>query len=159
MDQRAHQQVLRTGPCTDPHNQSHQPMDHLTNTNTTETWRQATYQDPDLKLILTTIDANGELQKAPLENKQFYTEWMEGKLESEDGILYQFEEPKATRIRQLQRKVVPKSLIPTILAAYHATPLAGHAGLYKTYWHIVARFWWPGMSQDIQRAVLDCAHC
>jgi hypothetical protein len=77
----------------------------------------------------------------------------------EEGILYQLEQPKATRIRQLQRKVVPLTLRPTILAAYHVTPLAGHTGVYKMYWRIAARFWWPEMSRDIRQAVLNCAHC
>jgi hypothetical protein len=128
-------------------------------TPTTEMWQQATDQDPDLHLIKTTLMNNAELQRAPLENKRYHKEWAEGKLEVKDGIIFQLEEPKASRIRQLQRRVVPKSLIPTILAAYHATPLAGHTGLYKTYWRIAARYWWPGMSTDVREAVLNCGHC
>jgi hypothetical protein len=122
-------------------------------------WQQATTQDHDLNIIKTILETEGELLKATLEKKAYYKEWSEGKLNVEDGILYQLEEPKASRIRQLQRRVVPKSLIPTILAAYHATPLAGHTGLYKTYWRIAARYWWPGMSKDIREAVLNCGHC
>jgi hypothetical protein len=76
-----------------------------------------------------------------------------------EGVVYQLEQPKVTRIRQFQRKVVPITLRAMILAAYHATPLAGHTGVYKTYWRIAARFWWPQMSRDIRNAVLDCAHC
>jgi hypothetical protein len=47
--------------------------------------------------------------------------------------------------------VIPQ---PTILAALHATPLAGHTGFYKTFWHIAAQNWWPGMSSNVQKAVL-----
>ena len=122
-------------------------------------WKQAIANDPDLSLITSTLLNTTELPRAQLENKTYHKEWTGGKLDIEDGIIYQLEEPKASRIRQLQRRVVPRSLIPTILAAYHATPLAGHTGLYKTYWRIAARYWWPGMSRDVREAVLNCGHC
>jgi hypothetical protein len=74
-------------------------------------------------------------------------------------VIYQYEEPKATKIRQLRRRVVPKRMRDTIITAYHATPLAGHTGYYKTYWRIAARFYWPRMSKDVRAAVLECGHC
>jgi hypothetical protein len=126
---------------------------------TTQTWKEATNQDPDLTLIKAALEANHDLSKSRLDNKAYHKEWTEGKLELKEGVLYQLEVPKATRIRQLQRRVVPRSLRPTILAAYHATPLAGHTGFYKTYWRIAARYWWPGMSKDIREAVINCGHC
>jgi hypothetical protein len=43
--------------------------------------------------------------------------------------------------------------------AYHATPLVGHMGSYKTYLRIAARFYWPGMSKDVRAAVIQCGHC
>ena len=126
---------------------------------TTETWQNATDQDPDLRLLKDSIANTSTPPRARFTNKTYHTELMQGRIILEDGILYQLEQPKASRIRQLQRKIVPGTLRPTILAAYHATPLAGHTGLYKTYWRIAARFWWPAMSVDIRRAVLECAHC
>jgi Integrase zinc binding domain len=93
-------------------------------------------------------------------NKSYFKQWTDGKLEVENGILYQWEEPaRATKIRQLQRRVVPKGLRRHIIVAYHATPLAGHVGIYKTYWRIVTRYWWPSLLRDIKEAVTTCAHC
>jgi hypothetical protein len=46
-----------------------------------------------------------------------------------------------------------------IYMAYHATPLAGHVGVYKTYWRIAARYYWPGMYNDIRKAAVECGHC
>jgi hypothetical protein len=126
---------------------------------TEQSWRAATAQDPDLSKVLKALTEETELIRAGLSNKTYHTEWKKGKLEQEEGIIYQLEEPKATRIRQLRRKVVPPTLRRTILAAYHATPLAGHTGFYKTYWRIAVRFWWPGMSTDVKEAVLKCGHC
>jgi hypothetical protein len=47
----------------------------------------------------------------------------------------------------------------TIFVAFHATPMAGHVGLYKTYWRIVARFWWPGLYTYVRRMMTPCGHC
>lgn len=64
-------------------------------------------------------------------NKSYFKQWTEGKLEVSDDMLYQWEEPRATKIRQLQRRVVPKGLRRTIIIAYHSTPLSGYLGRYK----------------------------
>jgi hypothetical protein len=126
---------------------------------TETTWQTATQHDHDLRIVLLALQTDTDLEKATLIKKQYHTEWKEGRLEHENGIVYQLEVPKATKIRQLRRKIVPTTLQATILAAYHATPLAGHTGVYKTYWRIAARYWWPGMSVDIRKAVLDCGFC
>jgi hypothetical protein len=126
---------------------------------TTETWINATDQDPDLKLLKSALENDRTAKRSQFTAKKYHTQLTHERLIVKDGILYQLEQPKATRIRQLQRKVAPLSLRATILAAYHATPLAGHAGIYKTYWRIAARFWWPELSKDVRKAVLECAHC
>jgi hypothetical protein len=69
----------------------------------------------------------------------------------ENDILYQYEHPKATNIRQLKHHVVPVNLRQLIYTAYHATPLAGHVGVYKKYWHIAVWYYLPGMYNDIQK--------
>jgi hypothetical protein len=83
----------------------------------------------------------------------------EGKLETQDDILYHWEEPKASKIRQLRQCVIPVSLHPTVYAAYHSTPLTGHVSIYKTYWQIVTHYWWPNMSVGICTVIAHCSHC
>jgi Integrase zinc binding domain len=46
-----------------------------------------------------------------------------------------------------------------IYTAYHATPLVGHVGFYKTYWRIAARNYWPSVYADVKKAVTECGHC
>jgi hypothetical protein len=80
-------------------------------------WRDATKEDPDTNYIYETLNNGNRLNYGQLENRRYYKEWTEGKLEVEAGILYQWEEPKATKIRQLRRKVVPTKLRQTIFVA------------------------------------------
>jgi Integrase zinc binding domain len=129
---------------------------------TDDTWREEFASDPDMAYMMQQIAREHKVKYAALleGNKSYFKQWTDGKLEVENGILYQWEEPaRATKIRQLQRRVVPKGLRRHIIVAYHATPLAGHVGIYKTYWRIVTRYWWPSLLRDIKEAVTTCAHC
>jgi hypothetical protein len=53
-------------------------------------------KDPDFNCIKMTLEHNQELSKGPSENKAYYKEWIEGRSEVQDGIVYQLEVPKAT---------------------------------------------------------------
>jgi hypothetical protein len=112
---------------------------------TTETWRNATDQDHDQWLIKVALTHDQVPIRAEFINKKYHSKLTSKRMILKEGVIYQLEQPKVTRIRQLQRKVVSTTLRATILAAYDATPLAGHTGVYKTYWRIAARFWWPEM--------------
>jgi hypothetical protein len=70
-------------------------------------------------------------------------EWKQNALEVDHNLLFQYEEPCKAGVRQLQRCVVPSGLCRMIIVAYHATPMSSHSGIYKTYYRIAARFWWP----------------
>jgi hypothetical protein len=126
----------------------------------TETeWKEESFMDPDIAYLIQKIKANEVVSYVTLDNKGYYKQWTASKLEVEYDILYQYEHPKATNSRQLKRCVVPVSLRQLIYTAYHATPLAGHVGVYKTYWRIAARYYWPGIYNDIRKAVVECGHC
>ena len=126
---------------------------------TQQRWVEATENDRDLRLVLEAIKEEQPLERHRLTNKKFFEAWEKGLIEQEHGILYHYGEPKLTQIRQLQRRVVPKTLRQIIITGHHATPLAGHAGIYRTYWRIAARYWWPGMHSEVKEAVGNCAHC
>jgi hypothetical protein len=115
--------------------------------------------DPDVAYLIQKTKANEVVSYVTLDNKGYYKQWMASKLEVENDILYHYEHPTATNIRQLWHPVVPVSLHQLIYTAYHATPLAGHVGVYKTYWRIVAQYYWPRMYNDIRKAVVECGHC
>jgi hypothetical protein len=122
-------------------------------------WAEAVEHDKDLAKVLDALRDDKHLERHKLSNKRYHDAWEKGQLEQEDGIIYHTGEPKWTQIRQLRRRVVPKSLRQLVITAYHATPLAGHSGIYRTYWRVAARYWWPRMYLDVKEAVGACAHC
>lgn len=126
---------------------------------THKTWSDHTAADGDLRRLMEALRANLPPDRHRLVNKQYFDAWDKGQLEEEDGILYHTVEPRLQHMRQLWRRVVPKTLRHVIITAYHATPLAGHSGMYRTYWRVAARYWWPGMNSDVKEAVTACAHC
>jgi hypothetical protein len=122
-------------------------------------WADATSDDPDLALIVDAITTNATLERHALQTKAYYPPYEKGLFEFEEGILYYADVPTMLNVRQLRRRVVPKTLRHVVIIALHSTPLAGHVGLYKTFWRIAARYWWPSYYKEIRDAVRSCAHC
>ena len=122
-------------------------------------WKDQSANDPDVSYLIKQIKAGAVVSYVTLQNKGYYRQWTQHTLEVDDDLLYNWEHPKAALIRQLRRRVVPTTLQQVIYTAYHASPMAGHVGFYKTYWRITARYFWPGMYTDIRNAVLECGHC
>ena len=126
---------------------------------THQKWAEATQKERDLSRLLEALKTGAHISRHQISHKQYHDAWEKGQLEQEDGIIYHIGEPRWTQIRQLRRRVVPKSLRQLVITAYHATPLAGHSGQYRTYWRVAARYWWPRMYMDVREAVGACAHC
>jgi hypothetical protein len=126
---------------------------------TLKEWQEQTKADPDLCYIVSRMEQGKPISLPALHDRRYYKEWAKRHLEVEDGILYQWEHPKIAAIRQLRRRVVPIGMRQLVYTAYHASPMAGHVGFYKTYWRIAARYFWPGMHSDIKKAVTECGHC
>jgi hypothetical protein len=126
---------------------------------TAQEWKDQLANDPDILHQIRKIKAKEPVVHARLQNKGYYVQWGKKLLEVEEDVLYQWEHPKATIIRQLCRRGVPVALRQLVYTAYHASPLAGHVGFYKTYWRIAARYFWPGMYTDIRKAVTEHGHC
>jgi hypothetical protein len=122
-------------------------------------WQQATNQDHDLKHIMEAIKSNNPVKKDELNEKAWFTEWKGNHLEEEGGLIYHYEAPKRSRLRQLRTRVVPTAFITTILTACHTSPISGHTDKTKTYYRVATRYWWPTMTRDITEFVLSCAYC
>nr|KYP66317.1 Retrotransposable element Tf2 [Cajanus cajan] len=46
-----------------------------------------------------------------------------------------------------------------LLEEFHATPIAGHAGIHRTYGRLSDNFFWRGMKKDVTEFVKACAVC
>ena len=61
--------------------------------------------------------------------------------------------------RRGQKLVVPTAAIPMVLAYFHASPLGGHLGVFKTINKIRSLFIWKGMDKEIHSRVHVCHTC
>jgi hypothetical protein len=61
--------------------------------------------------------------------------------------------------RRGQNLVVPAAAIPMVLAYFHASPLGGHLGVFKTINKIRSLFIWKGMDKEIHLRVHACHTC
>ncbi|KAI3377106.1 hypothetical protein L3Q82_000303 [Scortum barcoo] len=58
-----------------------------------------------------------------------------------------------------ERLVVPQGLREQVLQLGHSIPWAGHLGTKKTLDRIASRFYWPGLSTQVQEYCQSCSVC
>jgi hypothetical protein len=139
--------LATVGPVTDPFSPSREPTNiqvllNRVNINewmtiplpTKPNWQQATIQDHDLKGIVTAMQSNTNIKKNGLNETAWFMEWKGNRLKEEDGLIYHYEAPKQSRLRQLRTRAVPTSFILTILMACHTSPMSGHTNRTKMYY-------------------------
>lgn len=101
------------------------------------------HKDPDVIRIFQTMAGHDDLLKDQykvIEDKLYHT----------------------TQLKSGQchyRIYMSNSLISTVLQHYHANPLSGHMGIYKTYQRLHDVAFWPGMWADVKNYVKRCVKC
>ena len=115
--------------------------------------------DPDIRRIITHLKKKEPLTRDRLSHTGYWKMLEQERLVLEGDTLYCTEECSHSRVRQLKTRVVPQAMRRLVFAACHVSPMAGHTGVHKTFWRIAVRFWWPGMSYQIEQWVLSCAFC
>jgi hypothetical protein len=134
---------------------SHHPVQTIAN------WASAYAQDPATCLILSLLAAKitTPLTKATIAVATAYREYLrEDRISLADGKLVVFH-PVQNNTEFLMLIVVPSSLCHDVFSAYHASPSAGHMGVYKTLHRIRLHFFWPFCRRDVTAWVLQCSHC
>ena len=81
--------------------------------------------------------------------------WNADKLTLSGGLFYYRYKPKY-QIEEVKHFVVPRAHRTAINACHHD---AGHQGKKRTESLISDRFWWPGVFEDVNRAVQNCRRC
>lgn len=55
--------------------------------------------------------------------------------------------------------VIPKDARRELLQKFHDDATSGHVGMYKTYWKLRVRYYWPGMKSDVSKYITSCKVC
>ena len=82
--------------------------------------------------------------------------WNVDKLTLSGGLLYYRYKPKY-QIKEVKCFIVPRAHRRTAIDGCHHN--AGHQGKKRTESLIPDRFWWPGVFEDVNRAVQNCRLC
>ena len=75
-----------------------------------------------------------------------------------DGKLIFFK-PIFQNIKYIGLIIAPEPLRNKLFSHYHASPIGGHVGEYKTLFRMRQRFHWPNMREDIKKWIKGCPHC
>ena len=79
-------------------------------------------------------------------------------LEIHDSILYRRCSIDGEPEEHL-RLTAPRFIRGEILRHLHDSRISGHLGVRKTAFNVRRRFWWPGMSNDVERWCQECKAC
>lgn len=116
------------------------------------------YNDPVLRFWIPYVRDGYKPEKhhLPYNNVQYHALLHKNfeKLRLRDGVLIRetvVNENKKTQI------IIPRSCIPTVL--YHLHTDMGHPGREKTISLIRDRFYWYGMTKDIEHFISNCKRC
>ena len=80
-------------------------------------------------------------------------------MELENGLIYYYDTPRTSRVRQLRMRVVPVKFRQVVMSACHVSPLAGHSHEQRTLFRILSWFWWPLVNKYLAMFMRACAHC
>ncbi|KAJ3641990.1 hypothetical protein Zmor_028458 [Zophobas morio] len=78
----------------------------------------------------------------------------------ENSWLYKYGKNSLSELRKESdywKLVVSQDLV--ILKRHHEIPASGHVGIFKTYWKIRHRYFWPKMQADVVKFVKGCVTC
>lgn len=82
-------------------------------------------------------------------------------IHSETSLLMHLFYPTSSRKHRnaFHQVVVPKSIQPYILRAYHDSPLSGHMSAERTYAKILRKYFWDTLRSDVFDYVRSCKPC
>ncbi|KAL7383539.1 hypothetical protein ABVT39_012776 [Epinephelus coioides] len=76
-----------------------------------------------------------------------------------DGDLYYICRRKQNKAEHLAKVVSTAEEASNLFVEFHASDLGGHCGVEKTHSAIIARYYWPGMEDDIRKWIAQCPQC
>lgn len=104
-------------------------------------------RDPSLRALLGRLDSEPALRSEYRMNSH--------------GLLCKITAERRGCCREglAERLVVPESMVPDVLKAFHNAPYAGHFGAKKTRQRIDKSFFWDGMRGSVRDYCASCESC
>lgn len=115
-------------------------------------WSQLQHEDEEIRPWIDRVQSGEKPKKDQFPNSPLLR--MFDKLCVEEGILYRKVSLNDQEVKQL---VLPRVQVPTVLKLLHDE--MGHPGRERTTSLIKERFYWPGISADIEKWVSNCDRC
>ena len=78
------------------------------------------------------------------------------RVEMEDRVWFRRAQGRLGSVKQL---LVPTQFRGEVLSRAHDHPWAGHQGRQNTLAHVLDRFYWPSVAQDVRRFCQTCETC
>lgn len=88
----------------------------------------------------------------------YHSSLRKGQIQLVDGKLIFFK-PIFPDIKYIKLIIVPEPFRQKLFSHYHASPIGGHMGEYKTLFRMRQRFHWPNMREDIKKWIKGCPYC
>jgi hypothetical protein len=117
-------------------------------------WTTACSQDPETQLLLDRLSSSSPFTKLDLAPFTLIFVTASVAIASLSSMA-----SSSFNQEMLMLIVVPLSLRRDIFSAYHASPSAGHMGVYKTLHRIRLCFFWPQSRKNVTNWVHQCPHC
>ena len=115
--------------------------------------RMKQIQDPEIRWIVPWVKRRCRPQKSDVPVGYTLARCFEH-LRFEDGILYRVTDLEGTLRRQI---VLPRSLVTKVMEMVHDK--MGHLGRDKTLGLVQDRFYWSGMSKEVENYIRSCKRC
>ncbi|XP_052002459.1 protein NYNRIN-like [Xyrauchen texanus] len=107
------------------------------------------------QLLMKPLEERGEVRNYP-ELQKFVRVW--DQLQIQDQLLVQVP-PRNSDAADKVQVVLPKCLVPKVLAMLHNVVTGGHLGVQKLQGKVKDRFYWPGWFADVRRWCSECSDC
>jgi hypothetical protein len=125
---------------------------------TQDKWAQAYDNDPNCKFMMTHLSGEWSAAIVKKVHACYRQPLLQGSIDMVNNrlcITYLVD----GHTHLLLLVIVPASLRRSMFTAYHASPVCGHMGRYKTLFRLRQRFFWPSMRKFVEDLVDACPHC
>jgi hypothetical protein len=119
---------------------------------------QAYVNDPDFKFMMTHLSGEWSAAKVKKVHACYRQPLLQGYIDMVNTRLC-ITHLVDGHTHLLLLVIVPTSLRRLMFTAYHASPVCGHMGRYKTLFRLRQRFFWPSMRKFVEDLVGACLHC